>query len=99
MYGMDTFIVGVTRMRHGVCIGGIDVATHDWVRPVRRHGEITVDDLACACGHIFGAGDLVRLVFDRPRPDPPHCEDWVWDPAKHPAEYIRRPDDAEQEEL
>jgi len=95
----DLFIVGVTRMRHGVCVGGIDVASGQWVRPVKRHGEITVDDLCCAGGHIFGAGDLVRIAFDCPRPDPPHNEDWIWDPAAHPADYLERPDEAAQDAL
>lgn len=99
LYDKDIFIIGVTRMRHGVCIGGIDVATGEWVRPVKPHGEMAVGDLVCTNGHTFEAGDLIHVAFDCPRPDPPHSEDWVWNPTLRPAEYVDRPDDDAQERL
>jgi hypothetical protein len=94
----DLFIVGVTRMRHGVCVGAIDMATSEWVRPVKAFGELQVGDLGPP-GQAFQMGDIVRFRFACHRPDPPHVEDWVWDPPRFPASVVRRPDEEERERL
>jgi len=94
----ELFIVGVTKMRHGVCVGGIDPATFEWVRPVKAFGELQVEDLGPP-GNPFQMGDIVRFSFACHRPDPPHVEDWVWDPTEFPPIVLRRPDEEERERI
>ena len=86
-------ILAVTHMRTGVCLAGVRLdAPAVWVRPVREHETVLLGDItyplppgAVAPPHtrrVMQPFDLAELALLRPRPDPPHIEDWTCDFAR-----------------
>jgi hypothetical protein len=86
-------ILAVTKMRTGVCLAGVRPdAPAVWVRPVREHETVLLGDItyppapsAVAPPHtrrVMQPFDLAELALLRPRPDPPHIEDWICDFAR-----------------
>jgi hypothetical protein len=93
----DILILAVTRMRGGVCVAGMttepDPATRlRWVRPVKQHSALLVGDIRYADGALMRIGDVVAWRLGEARPDPPHVEDVLVDPVRHPAKLLRRLD-------
>lgn len=86
-------ILAVTHMRTGVCLAGVRPdAPAVWVRPVREHETVQLGDItyplapgAVVPSHarrVMQPFDLAELALLRPRPDPPHIEDWTCDFAR-----------------
>ncbi|GAC1447555.1 MAG: hypothetical protein PVSMB4_03190 [Ktedonobacterales bacterium] len=83
-------VLAVTVMKTGVCIAGVRVETPAaWIRPVREFGSVLLGDITYppapgASAHtaprrVMRPFDLVELTLMRPRPEPPHVEDWTCD--------------------
>ena len=80
----EVLIMAVTRMLSGVCIAGFSTERHPmsqlcWVRPVKEHGTLLLGDITYSDKRVMQPGDIVELNLLRPRPKPPHVEDWVTD--------------------
>ena len=86
----EVLLLAVTRMLGGVCIAGMTaepdpVTRLRWVRPVRDYGHILLGDITTTRGELLRPFDVVAFPVLRPRPDPPHSEDWI-------ADFRRRPE-------
>jgi hypothetical protein len=95
MPAQEVLIMAMTRMLSGVCMAGFirqpDPVSHlRWVRPVKEHGSLLLGDLAGADGRVIQLGDVVELRLQKPRPDPPHAEDWIADFVRHRPRLLRR---------
>jgi hypothetical protein len=93
----DILILAVTRMRGGVCVAGMTtepdpVAVLRWVRPVKQHSVLLVGDIRYVDGALMRIGDVVAWQLGEARPDPPHIEDVLVDPVRHPVRRLRRLD-------
>ncbi len=91
----EVLLLAVTRMQAGVCIAGMttepDPATGlRWVRPVREHGHLLLGDITTADGTILRPFDVVEFHLLRPRPTPPHVEDWIADFVRQRPRIVRR---------
>ncbi len=88
-------ILAMTEMLSGVCTAGFTLEPHPvtglrWVRPVREFGTLLPGDLTDGAGRLIQCGDVVALNLLRPRPDPPHVEDWVTDFVNRRPRLLRR---------
>jgi len=91
----QVLILAMTKMLSGICTAGF---THEpdpvtglrWVRPVRDFDTIQPGDMTDASGRLAQCGDVVELNLLRPRPDPPHVEDWLTDFIHHRPRLLRR---------
>jgi len=72
-------VLAVTKMLSGMCTGGISLATGKWVRPVKEFGTVLLGDLTYKDKSVMQPLDVVDFTLTRPRPKPPHIEDWVCD--------------------
>lgn len=73
-------LTDVTRMREGrICIAGVDGAGRS-VRPVVPEGNLWEDFLTGIRGRVIGAFTTLSLDLLAHRPDPPHTEDWTFNP-------------------
>jgi len=70
-------VLAVTKMLSGMCTGGIALASGKWVRPVKDHGAVLLGDLSYADRTVMRPFDVVDLPLTKPRPAPPHVEDWL----------------------
>ncbi|HET89343.1 MAG TPA: hypothetical protein ENN99_01170 [Chloroflexi bacterium] len=91
----EVLILAMTEMLSGVCTAGFTREPHpvtglQWVRPVREFGPLLPGDLTDAAGRLVQCGDVVALNLLKPRPDPPHVEDWVTDFVNHRPRLLRR---------
>jgi hypothetical protein len=91
----EILIMAVTRMLSGMCTAGFSHEPHPasalrWVRPVKEHDTLLLGDLTDAARRVIEPGDVVELALSRPRPVPPHCEDWVTDCIHHRPRLLRR---------
>jgi len=80
----EVLLLAVTKMLAGVCVAGMTaeadpVSGLRWVRPVREYGNILLSDITTAGGRVLQPFDVVAIDLLRPRPDPPHAEDWIAD--------------------
>lgn len=75
-------ITDLTRMQHGhVCIAGYD-RQHNCVRPILPPPGIDETSLIDNAGKaILFPFAVIDLDLLRHAPDPPHCEDWRYDPS------------------
>jgi hypothetical protein len=60
-----------------------------WVRPAREHGHVLLGDITTAGGDVLRPFDVAEFDLLRPRPEPPHTEDWVTD-FRHRPRVVRR---------
>ena len=95
MAQQEVLILAMTNMLSGICVAGF---THErdpvtrlrWVRPTREFDTVLPGDMTDASGRLMQCGDVVELNLLRPRPDPPHVEDWLADFADPPPRLLRR---------
>ena len=95
----EVLLLAMTRMRSGICAAGFTPETDPrtglrWVRPVRDFDTVQPGDMTDADGHLYQCGDVVELRLLKPRPDPPHVEDWLTDFVYRPPKLLRRLDSA-----
>jgi hypothetical protein len=95
MPAQEVLIMAMTRMLSGVCTAGFtrqpDPVSHlRWVRPVKEHGSLLLGDLMGADGRVIQLCDVVELHLQKPRPGPPHAEDWTTDFIYHRPRLLRR---------
>ena len=91
----QTLILAVTKMLGGMCIAGMTtepdpVTRLRWVRPVRKHGHVLLGDITTREGEVLRPFDVAELKLVRPRPEPPHTEDWITDFVQHRPLVVRR---------
>jgi len=91
----EILIMAVTRMLSGVCTAGFSrepdpLTGLRWVRPVKEHDSLLLGDLTTADGRVIEPGDVVELALQKPRPTPPHIEDWLADFVHHRPRLLRR---------
>jgi len=89
MPAQEILILAVTHMQAGVCLAGMTqepdpVTGLRWVRPVREYGHVLPGDITTPEGAVLRPFDVVEFSLIRPRPDPPHIEDWITDFRQRP---------------
>ena len=72
-------VLAVTKMLSGMCTGGISMASGKWVRPVKEFGTVLLGDLTYRDRTVIRPFDIVKFGLIKPRPTPPHVEDWICD--------------------
>ncbi len=72
-------VLAVTKMLSGMCTGGVSLSTGKWVRPVKQFGTVLLGDLTYRDKSVMRPFDVVEFSLVKPRPKPPHIEDWVCD--------------------
>ncbi len=90
-------VMAVTRMLSGVCMAGYTTQPHPrsglcWVRPVKAHDTLQLGDITDARRRVLQCFDVVELDLIRPRPQPPHCEDWIGEFVRRRPRVVRRLD-------
>lgn len=95
----EVALLAVARMLSGVCIAGRTPGTGAWVRPVKAFGTILTGDVRYAGGEAMQPFDVVDVNLVRPRPDPPHVEDWTCDFVRPRPRRVRRLSTEEREAL
>ena len=91
----DLLILAVTKMLGGACIAGMTsepdpVTGLCWVRPVREYGHVLLGDITTLDREVLRPFDVVGFNLIRPRPEPPHTEDWVADFVHQRPRIVRR---------
>lgn len=91
----DVLILAMTKMLSGICTAGFTtepdpISGLKWVRPVKEHGTLLLGDMTDVEGRVVQCFDVVSLNLKRPRPDPPHTEDWITDFVYHRPQLLRR---------
>ncbi|MGC1377879.1 MAG: hypothetical protein WA821_16725 [Anaerolineales bacterium] len=90
-------ITDLTRMRRGcVCVAGYD-KDGCCIRPILPPPGIDEKYLFEGCQPIVFPFALVEYNLVRPRPQPPHSEDYVYNP--YSVQFIRRVEDDKRERL
>lgn len=95
MPSQEILTMAVTRMLSGVCTAGFSREHHPasvlrWVRPVKEHDTLLLGDLTTADKHVLEPFDVVELPLLRPRPSPPHTEDWLTEFIHQRPRLLRR---------
>lgn len=88
-------VMAVTRMLSGVCTAGFTMQPHPqsglcWLRPVKPYDTLQLGDISDARGRVLQCFDVVEFSLVRPRPQPPHCEDWIGEFIRHRPRVLRR---------
>ena len=91
----EVLILAMSKMLSGICTAGFTresdpVTGLRWVRPVREFDTLLPGDMTDADGRLVQCSDVVELELQKPRPDPPHVEDWVTDLIRHRPRLLRR---------
>ena len=91
----ELLILAVTKMLGGVCIAGMTaepdpVTRLRWVRPVREFGHVLLGDITTPEQQVLRPFDVVSFNLIRPRPEPPHTEDWIADFVHQRPRILRR---------
>jgi Dual OB-containing domain len=94
-------ILAVTAMRTGVCIAGVRRdAPAMWVRPVREFGAVASGDITypgqAGERRVMRPFDIVEIILDGPRPEPPFVEDWLCDFSRQRPRLLGTLDEAER---
>ncbi len=92
---MTALILAVAKLSAGMCVAGMttepDLVTGlCWVRPVREHGRVRIDDLTTPDDQVIRPFDVVELNLLQSRPSPPHTEDWIADFEHDRPRILRR---------
>lgn len=95
MAAESVLLLAVTKMLGGICVAGMTTESDPvtrlrWVRPVRDHGHVLLGDITTPEGQVLQAFDVAELTFIRPRPAPPHAEDWIVDFSRARPRFLRR---------
>ena len=95
MSKQEVLILAMTYMRSGICTAGFTsepdpVSRLRWVRPIKEHSSLTLNDLTDAAGRVVRCSDVVELELQKPRPEPPHTEDVLADWIYHRPRLLRR---------
>src|SRR5262249_21199979 len=90
-----------TAMRTGVCIAGVrQDAPSEWVRPVREFGTVTLGDITYPSQtgerRVMRPFDIVEIILDGRRPEPPFVEDWTCDFSRYRPRLLGMLDEAER---
>ena len=91
----EVLLLAVTKMLGGFCIAGMTtepdpVTGLRWVRPVPEYGHVLLGDITAAAGQVLRPFDVVEFHLVRPKPDPPHAEDWIVDFVHNRPHVARR---------
>jgi len=91
----EVLILAMSNMLSGICTAGFTLEPDSvtglrWVRPCRDFGTLLPGDMTAANGRLVQCSDVVALNLLRPRPDPPHVEDWVTDFVHRRPRLLRR---------
>jgi hypothetical protein len=91
----EVLILAMTKMLSGICTAGFSCERAPttglcWIRPVREFDTLLLGDMCDATGHLVQCCDVVELALVKPRPDPPHTEDWLVDVIHHRPRVVRR---------
>lgn len=91
----QVLLLAMTQMRSGICVAGLSTEPDPmtglrWIRPVRDHDTVQSGDMCDENGCMFNCCDVVELRLLRPRPEPPHVEDWLTDFVHHRPRLLRR---------
>jgi hypothetical protein len=88
-------VMAVTRMLSGVCMAGFTAQPHPqsrlcWLRPVKVHDTLQLGDITDVQRRVLECFDVVELDLIKPRPQPPHCEDWAGEFVRSRPRVVRR---------
>ena len=77
-----TLILAAARADDGLFVAGMTTETDPvtglcWVRLVRDHGPVRIQDLTTQDDRILRPFDVVEFNLLQPRPVPPRTEDWI----------------------
>jgi hypothetical protein len=91
----QVLLLAMTRMRSEICVAGFSTEPDPltglrWIRPVRDHDTVQPGDMCDKDGCVFHCGDVIELHLIKPRPEPPHVEDWLTDFVHHRPRRLRR---------
>lgn len=80
----EVLILALTYMRSGICTAGFTTERDPitglrWVRPVKEHDTLTLQDMTDETGRVVRCGEVVALNLRAARPQVPHTEDWLTD--------------------
>lgn len=87
-------VLAVTKMLSGMCTGGIGMLSGEWVRPVKDFGTVLMGDLTYKDRTVMRPFDIVKFPLIKPRPNPPHKEDWTCNFARVRPELTGRLDNS-----
>ena len=62
-YTRDVVILTKSAKHGGNCVAGIDIKTGEWVRPIKKSGPISNEDMRCDNGMYCTPLDVVRITF------------------------------------
>jgi hypothetical protein len=91
---VPVLILAVAQTSGGVCVAGMTTEPHPitglrWVRPVREHSSPGMDELATRDRRTLRPFAVAEFSLLRPRPIPPHTEDWIADFEHDPPRVLR----------
>lgn len=95
----EILLLAVTKMRSGLCVGGVAPGDRRWVRPVKAFGTILPGDLRLPGGALMKPFDIVEFALGAPHPDPPHVEDVLCDFVRPRPRLVRHVTGEERERL
>ena len=91
----EVLVLAMTRMRSGICTAGFTTQPNAttglwWVRPVKEYDTLLLGDMTDPTGYVVQCSDVVELNLKKPRPEPPHTEDWLTDFVYQRPRLLRR---------
>ena len=91
----EVLLLAITKMLGGLCLAGMTtepdpVSGLRWVRPVPEFGHVLLGDVTTAEGQVLQPFDVAEFDLVRPKPDPPHAEDWAVDFVHSRPRIVRR---------
>ena len=95
MTTVTTLILATARSDDGLLVAGMTtepdpVTGLRWVRLVREHGRVRMEDLLTPDGQSVHPFDVVEFNLLRARPIPPRDEDWIADIERERPRIVRR---------
>jgi hypothetical protein len=88
-------ILSVASTSDGLCLAVMTTEPHPasglrWVRPIPERGSLRIEDLTTSGGETIRPFDVIELNLLKPRPRPPHTEDWIADFERDRPRIVRR---------